>query len=152
MRVQEAEWEAMRNALESQIRAQGGYVSLSPPPLPPPPDGEGQQQHQDYAAQTGSGVFHPTRSGLRERFIDSAEDLEFEGVVDPNGRAHLAQLLGHLYDIKLVSSSGGVSNNSVDRLYMPMANMQPFQRPHQAAIDADHDKTLCSGRGRTLAL
>ena len=115
MHVQEAEWEAMRNALESQIRAQGGYVSLSPPP--PPPDGEGQQQqHLDYAAQTGSGVFHPTRSGLRERFIDSAEDLEFEGVVDPNGRAHLAQLLGHLYDIKLVSASGSVSNNSVDRL------------------------------------
>ena len=36
------------------------------------------------------------------RYIDTAEQLELEGVVDPNGREHLAQLLGHLYDLKVV--------------------------------------------------
>lgn len=39
------------------------------------------------------------------RFIDSAEELERDGIVDPEGRAHLAQLLGHLYDLKVVSYS-----------------------------------------------
>lgn len=37
------------------------------------------------------------------RYIDSAEELEREGVVDPSGQTHLAQLLGHLFDLKLVS-------------------------------------------------
>ena len=37
------------------------------------------------------------------RFIDTAYDLEKEGVSDPAGSSHLAELLGHLFDMKVVS-------------------------------------------------
>ena len=39
-----------------------------------------------------------------DRFIDTAGDLELEGVTDPLGKHHLAELLGHLFDLKVVSS------------------------------------------------
>lgn len=45
---------------------------------------------------------------LRHRFIDTAEALERDGISDPAGREHLATLLGHLYDLKLVCAAYSV--------------------------------------------
>jgi hypothetical protein len=36
------------------------------------------------------------------RFIDTAGDLEMDGITDPQGKEHLAEVLGHLYELKLV--------------------------------------------------
>ena len=54
------------------------------------------------------------------RFIDTAYDLEKEGVSDPAGSSHLAELLGHLFDMKMVGYTLGVyGNNEFNSHLMP---------------------------------
>lgn len=70
---QEAAWEQMRNMLETQIKAQGGYVD---PYLAHMQAGGQQPQHPDYAAQAGSQAFHPAVNGAQERHAVSFHTLE----------------------------------------------------------------------------
>ncbi len=49
----------------------------------------------------GTALSSPALFGCR--FIDTAGDLELDGIIDPKGKEHLAEVLGHLYQLKLVS-------------------------------------------------